>query len=66
MSELRALLADTTERVLAHDPDWARVEDAGLTKVLVPEDAGGFGGNLGGRARRCTRLRLSRGRPAAA
>jgi len=44
MSELRALLADTTERVLAHDPDWARVEDAGLTKVLVPEDAGGFGG----------------------
>jgi alkylation response protein AidB-like acyl-CoA dehydrogenase len=45
MSELRALLADTTERVLGHDPDWARVEDAGLAKVLVSEDEGGFGGN---------------------
>jgi acyl-CoA dehydrogenase len=44
MSELRALLADTTERVLSSAPDWARVEEAGLTKVLVPEDAGGFGG----------------------
>jgi alkylation response protein AidB-like acyl-CoA dehydrogenase len=44
MSELRALLADTTERVLASNPDWARVEEAGLTKVLVPEEQGGFGG----------------------
>jgi alkylation response protein AidB-like acyl-CoA dehydrogenase len=44
MSELRALLADTTERVLARNPDWAAVEDAGLTKVLVPEEQGGFGG----------------------
>ena len=44
MSELRALLADTTERVLASNPDWAAVEDAGLTKVLVPEEQGGFGG----------------------
>jgi alkylation response protein AidB-like acyl-CoA dehydrogenase len=44
MSELRALLADTTERVLANNPDWAAIEDAGLTKVLVPEEQGGFGG----------------------
>jgi alkylation response protein AidB-like acyl-CoA dehydrogenase len=44
MSELRALLADTTERVLASNPDCARVEEAGLTKVLVPEEQGGFGG----------------------
>ncbi|HWA02203.1 MAG TPA: acyl-CoA dehydrogenase family protein [Rhizomicrobium sp.] len=44
MSELRALLADTTERVLGSNPDWAGIEDAGLTKVLVPEEQGGFGG----------------------
>jgi len=44
MSELRALLADTTERVLANNPDWAQIEDAGLTNVLVPEEQGGFGG----------------------
>jgi len=44
MSELRALLADTTERVLSADPDWVAVEEAGLTKVLVPEEQGGFGG----------------------
>jgi len=44
MSELRALLADTTERVLSANPDWAAVEDAGLTKVLVPEEQGGFDG----------------------
>jgi alkylation response protein AidB-like acyl-CoA dehydrogenase len=44
MSELRALLADTTERVLASNPDWDAVEAAGLAKVLVPEDEGGFGG----------------------
>jgi acyl-CoA dehydrogenase len=44
MSELRALLSDTTERVLASNPDWAQIEDAGLTKVLVPEEQGGFGG----------------------
>src|SRR5262249_29679107 len=44
MSELRALLADTTERVLSANPDWAAVEEAGLTKVLVPEEQGGFGG----------------------
>jgi alkylation response protein AidB-like acyl-CoA dehydrogenase len=44
MNELRALLADTTERVLSTNPDWAAVEEAGLTKVLVPEEQGGFGG----------------------
>jgi alkylation response protein AidB-like acyl-CoA dehydrogenase len=45
MSELRTLLADTTGRVLGSNPDWAAVEEAGLAKVLVPEDEGGFGGN---------------------
>jgi alkylation response protein AidB-like acyl-CoA dehydrogenase len=44
MSELRTLLADTTERVLTKDPDWDAVEEAGLPKVLVPEEQGGFGG----------------------
>ncbi len=44
MSELRALLSDTTERVLGGNPDWTQIEDAGLTKVLVPEEQGGFGG----------------------
>ena len=50
MSELRTLLADTTERVLtdvkALDPKdaWPRIEEAGLSKVLVSEDEGGFGG----------------------
>jgi len=44
MNELRALLAGTTERVLSANPDWAAVEEAGLTKVLVPEEQGGFGG----------------------
>jgi acyl-CoA dehydrogenase len=44
MSELRSLLSDTTERVLGGTHDWARIEDSGLAKVLVPEDAGGFGG----------------------
>ena len=45
MSELRALLAATVERVLSSAPDWATIEEAGLAKVLVPEDRGGFGGN---------------------
>ncbi len=44
MSELRALLADTTERVLGRDPDWAKIDEAGLAKVLVLEGEGGFGG----------------------
>jgi alkylation response protein AidB-like acyl-CoA dehydrogenase len=44
MSELRAILSETTERVLSNAPDWARIEEAGLDKVLVSEDEGGFGG----------------------
>ena len=44
MSELRALLAATTERVLSASPDWAATEETGLAKVLVPEEQGGFGG----------------------
>jgi acyl-CoA dehydrogenase len=51
MSELRTLLSDTTERVLKDLPRgdfaaaWARILEAGLVNVLVPEDKGGFGGN---------------------
>ena len=45
MSELRALLVDTTARVLSGNPDWAAIEAAGLAKVLVPEEEGGFGGS---------------------
>jgi hypothetical protein len=42
MSELRTLLTDTATKVLANESDW---RDAGLDKVLVIEDDGGFGGN---------------------
>lgn len=50
MSELRAILGDTTEKVLGGSAGldfasaWAKVEEAGLAKVLVGEDSGGFGG----------------------
>jgi hypothetical protein len=49
MSELRALLAETTEKVLANLPSdeaaaWKAVNDAGLTNVMVAEGDGGFGG----------------------
>jgi alkylation response protein AidB-like acyl-CoA dehydrogenase len=47
--ELRRLLADTAEKILSNLPDhplpaqriW---QDAGLDKVMLPEDEGGFGG----------------------
>ena len=50
MSELRALLAETTSRVLAQvdrlpsDEAWAKVDEAVLCNVMVAEDKGGFGG----------------------
>lgn len=49
MSELRALLADTATKVLGGLPDQPAAarrawQDAGLDKVMVAEDAGGFGG----------------------
>jgi acyl-CoA dehydrogenase len=51
MSELRAILAQTTERVLALLPDdfnaaWSEIERAGLQNVLLQEDKGGFGGGF--------------------
>lgn len=51
MSELRALLTETTERVLANLPAdfgraWAEIERAGLQNVLLQEDKGGFGGSF--------------------
>lgn len=51
MSELRTLLSDTTERVLAalgegeFAPRWQQIAEAGLPSVLVSEDKGGFGGD---------------------
>lgn len=51
MSELRTLLADTTEKVLGGlnniplDDAWKRIAEAGLANVLIGEDKGGFGGN---------------------
>ena len=49
MSELRATLSDTTEKILAQLPAdqniaWQRINDAGLANVLLPEGEGGFGG----------------------
>jgi len=53
MSELRALLADTAEKVFRRLDDeadfhrsWSRVAEAGLADVAVREDMGGFGGGL--------------------
>ena len=49
MSELRALLSDTTEKVLANLPAdektaWKQVNDSGLPNVMASESDGGFGG----------------------
>jgi acyl-CoA dehydrogenase len=53
MSELRALVADTAEKVfrgLEDEPDfhrsWSRIAEAGLADVAVREDMGGFGGGF--------------------
>jgi len=50
MSESRALLLQTAEKVFAEctgerDADHMRLSDAGLLLLLVPEDKGGFGGS---------------------
>ncbi len=47
MSEQRALLLDTAERVLRDGAAWAVLEEAGLPLVLVAEADGGFGGDWG-------------------
>lgn len=49
MSELRALLSDTTEKILAQLPSdenaaWKLVNDSGLANVMAAESDGGFGG----------------------
>ena len=49
MSELRALLTDTTEKILAKLPAdekaaWKLVSDSGLANVMLAESEGGFGG----------------------
>ncbi len=49
MSELRALLSETTAKVLANLSDddskaWKQIEDSGLANVMVSESDGGFGG----------------------
>lgn len=56
MSQCREMLVQTAERLfadLAATPDapfktvWARIEAAGFPLLLVPEEAGGFGGDWG-------------------
>lgn len=49
MSELRALLSDTTEKVLSDLPGdetaaWKQVNDSGLANVMTAETENGFGG----------------------
>jgi alkylation response protein AidB-like acyl-CoA dehydrogenase len=49
MSELRSLLSDTTEKILATLPGddaaaWKQLDDSGLVNVMVTEAEGGFGG----------------------
>lgn len=49
MSELRALLSDTTEKVLTSLPGdeaaaWKVITESGLANVMLPESEGGFGG----------------------
>lgn len=52
MSELHGLLAETVERALTEaagqtfEAAWRIVEDAGLVGILIPEEAGGFGGGM--------------------
>jgi len=45
MSETRALLAETANRVLGQECAWRDVTEAGLASVLVAQERGGFGGN---------------------
>lgn len=45
MSELRALLAETADRVLGQECSWQQIADAGLASVMVAPERGGFGGN---------------------
>lgn len=42
----RELLAETAHAILGLDDPWPALEEAGLTGVGVPEDAGGSGGDL--------------------
>jgi acyl-CoA dehydrogenase len=43
MTELRNMLADTADKVL-RGGGWPQIAQSGLCNVMVPEDAGGFGG----------------------
>lgn len=47
MSEQRTLLVATAERLFADGAEWAEILEAGLPLLLVPEEAGGFGGDWG-------------------
>jgi len=39
------ILADMASKLFATAPDWTEVSELGLPELLVPEDAGGFGGS---------------------
>ena len=54
MSETRAMLAETADRLFADlsaqaefPRRWAPFAEAGFPSVLIPEEAGGFGGDWG-------------------
>jgi acyl-CoA dehydrogenase len=47
MSAMRPQLLATAETLFATAPGWAALEDAGFPLLLVPEAAGGFGGDWG-------------------
>jgi acyl-CoA dehydrogenase len=47
MSENRALLCDTANRVFGTATRWSDIADAGFGALLLPEEQGGFGGDWG-------------------
>lgn len=47
MTAMRPDLERTASTLFAGAPDWAAVADSGLPLLLVPEAAGGFGGDWG-------------------
>src|SRR5262249_29457736 len=47
MSDERALLIDTADRLFATSPPWVTLEDSGVCSVLVPEELGGVGSCFG-------------------
>lgn len=47
MTALRPQIVATAEALFAETPDWATIAEQGFPLLLVPEAAGGFGGDWG-------------------